>query len=197
MFARTPQSQLSRTFYPEEEARGSGWFSKGELVVMVLVVLLLLYCWVAGVFPTGGGPEATPAGEQEVAQVTPRSERPLVQIVIRNVKVLPTKSESKGGKAWDVFGGAPDLKVALINRATNSAYYTGVLKDTYSGDFDIAALWVREGDDILVRVIDEDFQFDDPIGEKTVQITPEVIEKGAIELTSFGQVESLRLEVRK
>jgi translation initiation factor IF-1 len=196
MFAQTPESTISQT-YSRGEARATGFLSKGELVVMVLVVLLLGYCWLSGVFSGGRADQAGPRDLQEVEYHIPRESRQRVRILVGAVQVLPTKGASEQGKSWDIWDGLPDLKVALINRNTDSAFYTGVAPNTLSADFNTPALWVREGDRIRVQVIDEDPRYSDIIGEKTVQITPEAIAEGSVRLLSFGQVESLLLQIQE
>ena len=126
----------------------------------------------------------TPASAQEPAKQS-------ADIVVQSVKVHTTK---KGGEAWDPFGGAPDLMVAVRKTEKGGAKHTTkVKKDAFEASFGERTVRVSVGDEIEVTVFDEDGKIHDKVGETTVKVTAEMLKKREVKW-EFGRVISLVLE---
>lgn len=113
----------------------------------------------------------------------------------RTIKVrdLTVRSKKSNGSAWDIFGGAPDLKVTIkVNRTLGPSDTTRTKQDTYSATFNESTVKVKHGDSITVTVWDEDVTDDDLIGKGSY-----VVKKGdfgkVISFTPFGQVTELKI----
>lgn len=220
MFAHTPESRVSQS-HSGRESQSSGFLSKGELVVMILVVVLLVLYWVNGGFrqstdngdaPPGKVQAQLPAQFKTTMLVTSAVSNGTAlgqpwtatgevllarsmsrsRVVIRQVRVLPTK---QNGRNWDsILSRDPDLKVSLDHHGT--VFYTDVMRNTLEADFQAESpLWVSVGDRIALKVMDRDrTNRDDLIGQKTIKITEDMILRGSVDIPAFGQVTSLRLE---
>lgn len=104
---------------------------------------------------------------------------------------VAVKTTTADGKAWDPFGGAPDLKV-IITRAGLRDIST-VKKNVFAATFNRTSLRVKEGDEIEIVVWDNDPGKDDFIGSTKIVITASFLRKGSAEFT-FNRVTSLRLK---
>jgi hypothetical protein len=115
-------------------------------------------------------------------------------LVLTTVKVKPTTAD---GKSWDPNDGLPDIVVRMKNLDDPSAkkFVSEEMKDTLSAKFDRVTMFVREGQKVQIEVVDIDPVGEDLIGRTTLDITKEMISKGAADI-GFGQVESLKLEFR-
>ena len=112
-------------------------------------------------------------------------------VVVQAVKVHTTK---KGGEAWDLLGGAPDLMVAVRKAEKGGAKHTTkVKKDAFEASFGERTIRVSVGDEVEVVVYDEDERLHDKVGETTVTVTEEMLKKRELKL-EFGRVISLTLE---
>jgi hypothetical protein len=134
-----------------------------------------------GVLAVGCLPLVAPAQEP----------RRSADVIVQSVKVQTTK---KGGEAWDVFGGAPDLKVFIRKTEKGGAKHTTKLKkDAFDASFGERTIRVSVGDEIEVVVYDEDEQFDDKVGGKKVKVTEEMLRKREVKW-EFDRVATLVLE---
>lgn len=112
-------------------------------------------------------------------------------VVVHSVKVHTTK---KGGDAWDAFGGAPDLMVAIRKTERGGAKHTTkVKKDMFEASFGERTIRVSAGDEIEIIVYDEDEKFHDKVGEKTVKITEDLLKQREVKW-DFDRVISLVVE---
>ena len=111
--------------------------------------------------------------------------------------VVKVKATTADGKAWDVNDGKPDLVVRIKNLTDTSAkeFVSEEKTDTFSARYDQAAMLVVEGQRIQVEVIDKDAVDNDLIGRTSIEVTKEILTRGAADI-GFGQVESLKLEFR-
>jgi hypothetical protein len=117
-------------------------------------------------------------------------------LVIERVEVRPTK---EGGEtAWDVGGGAPDLKVSVerTSAPAGEKHITAPRKNVYQADFNRTALEVEANDELKFQVLDEDVGHDDEVGTISRQISAEELRSGKLEL-SFGQVTKLILRFER
>ena len=142
--------------------------------------------WLAGL--AGLAAAAVALGTRAAAQEPARKS---ADVVVQSVKVHTTK---KGGEAWDLGGGAPDLMVAVRKTEKGGAKHTTkVKKDAFEASFGERTIRVSVGDEIEVVVSDEDERFHDKVGETTVKVTEEMLKKREVKL-EFGRVISLVLE---
>lgn len=115
------------------------------------------------------------------------------KLVLDQVSVFSTKAD---GKAWDVGGGAPDLRVKITNLTTRESWTSSVAFDTYSFTFNRPSVRVQVGDLIEITVDDQDVLADDLIGRGTFRILAADAAGRRLALSAFGRVEyvSFRLD---
>ena len=113
-------------------------------------------------------------------------------LVIERVEVRTVKPN---GDAWDGGGGAPDLKISVERTSTpkGEKHVTAVQKDVFKPIFHCKALEVQAGDEIEIRVLDEDVASDDEVGKIKRKITGEMLKNREVDL-SFDQVDKLVLK---
>lgn len=111
------------------------------------------------------------------------------EVALDTLLVRPTKA---GGRGWDSFGGHPDLEVQIRNLRSGSSFASAVADDTVEHAYNVLAGKVALGDVLEIDVWDKDVCYHDHVGLKRLELTRDVLEKGAIEL-SFGQVSSLQM----
>ena len=112
-------------------------------------------------------------------------------VIVQSVKVHTTK---KGGEAWDLLGGAPDLMVAVRKTEKGGAKHTTkVKKDAFEASFGERTVRVSVGDEVEVVVYDEDERLHDKVGETTVKVTEDMLKKREVKL-EFGRVITLVVE---
>lgn len=116
-------------------------------------------------------------------------------LVIERVEVRTVKSN---GKAWDGGGGAPDLKVSVerTSKPKGEKHITAPQKDTFKAIFNCKALEVQTGEEIEIRVLDEDFSSDDEVGKISQKITARMLKNREVEI-SFDQVNKLVLKFER
>ena len=131
-----------------------------------------------------------------LGMLLPAANAAAATLAIGSVEVRTTKEDGK--TAWDVGGGAPDLKVSVqrVSKPKGEKHTTATQKDTFKATFNRKALDVDAGDEIEIRVLDEDLNSDDEVGKITLEITAEMLKSGEKEL-AFGQVNKLRLRFEK
>ncbi len=113
-------------------------------------------------------------------------------VIVHSLKVHTTKAN---GAAWDILGGAPDLKVTVTKLGKfKSSHTTQVKRDVFEALIDEKTVRVSEGDEIELHAIDEDVNLDDTIGKKTIKITKEMLQEGEAKLT-FDRVILLLLKL--
>ena len=123
---------------------------------------------------------------------TPALAQGMVDLVIRQVEVEPTKAN---GEAWDAFNGKPDLMVTVISG--RKRFTSSVVMNVFEHDFNVKALRVRAGAVVEIVVADQDIAVDDEIGTLTAVISPADIAKGSVTFSGFGRVKQLVVEFRK
>ncbi len=190
---------MSSAHAPED--RDTGFLNRTDLKLMALAVVVLAVLGVGRLLSTAIAsarrapvPPTTPAAApvREAAPVAAGTRD--VVLVVRSARAQPTKAN---GKRWDAPGRfeLPDLYVTVRNLTTGEFFRSAVRNDTLFAQFDVPAVRVKEGDLLHVRVMDKDIRFDDLVGEQTVRVTREMLAQRELDW-SFGQVKSLRLELR-
>lgn len=129
-------------------------------------------------------PDAVP----RIAKETPRK----AVLAIKDLKVLPTKAN---GKAWDVFGGLPDLKIVVRNNSSGQVFSSPKRMDTLHATFNADAFQIVEGDVVSLEVWDCDVKCDDLVGNSSFTVTRELLEQRHLSL-AFAQVQAVVLEFR-
>src|SRR5262249_12572593 len=115
-------------------------------------------------------------------------------LVVGTVEVMPTKAN---GKPWDLgVEGLPDPHVTVVNKTQNVRRSTATINDTLKAEFNTETVPVHEGDELYLRVVDVDVQFDDLIGEHRFRVTRAMIEKGEMEL-KFAQVKRMTIRFKR
>lgn len=109
------------------------------------------------------------------------------------IDTIVVKSTKANGSAWDIFNGYPDIQVTLRHLKSAEAITTPVAEDCLEHTFNLLAGQVAAGDTLEIDVWDVDLAYNDHIGLKRLDLTPAMLEAGAVDLT-FGQVSSLRLK---
>jgi hypothetical protein len=117
-------------------------------------------------------------------------------LVIGSVEVRGTKKDGK--TAWDIGGGAPDLIVSVERTSApkGEKHLTAVRMNTLDATLNSSALDVDAGDEIEIRVLDDDVSGSDEIGKFSFEVTREFIKSGEARL-EFDQVKTLVLRLRK
>lgn len=127
----------------------------------------------------------SPAASQAQRQAPPR-----FTLILDTIELQPAKAD---GRKWDVgLDGLPDPRITIVNRTLGARYASATRRDVLEAEFDERTVPVREGDELYLRVEDEDVQLDDLVGEHRLRLTREMIDTGELELT-FGQVKRLTL----
>jgi hypothetical protein len=113
-------------------------------------------------------------------------------LVIERIEV---RTVNQKGKAWDGGGGAPDLKISVerISAPKGEKHITAVQENRFKAVFNCKALEVQSGEEIEIRVMDEDVSSDDEVGTIKQKITAEMLKTRELEI-SFDQVDKLILK---
>jgi hypothetical protein len=147
-------------------------------------LVLLVYVWLSAREALDAPAQGDPAAAGPLRAV----------LVVGTVEVMPTKAD---GKRWDVgIEGLPDPHVTVVNKTQNVRRTTDVINDTLKAVFNVDTVPVQEGDELYLRVVDVDVQFDDLIGEHRFRVTREMIEQGEMEL-KFGQVKRMTIRFKR
>lgn len=113
-------------------------------------------------------------------------------LVIERVEVRTVKAN---GKPWDGGGGAPDLKISVERTSApkGEKHITALQEDRFKAIFHCKALEVQLGEEIEIRVLDDDATSDDEVGTIKRKITAEMLKNREMEV-SFDQVDKLVLK---
>jgi Ca2+-dependent lipid-binding protein len=109
------------------------------------------------------------------------------------------KSKKAGGADWDALGGKPDafVEASILGerQAVVATKNSSTKQNTLKPDWNESVLEVNIGDEIRIRIYDEDLQVNDLIGEYSFTVTKQMVGSGD-QSTSFGQVESFTYSVK-
>ncbi|MFO0964420.1 MAG: hypothetical protein U0793_02365 [Gemmataceae bacterium] len=124
------------------------------------------------------------------ALASPGDPPPSYEAALGTVIVRPTKPD---GRAWDIFGGLPDLQVIIRNLRSGDVYKSPIADDTLEHSYNVLFGKVQPGDTLEIDVWDIDLYYHDHIGLKRLDLSKEILDKGLVNLR-FGQVSSLTLK---
>lgn len=115
------------------------------------------------------------------------------KIRVGRCSVFSTKAN---GRAWDSFGGKPDLMVFVSKKEVfGRDIRTTTKRNTYSADFNEVTATVSVGDAVRISVFDDDASNDDIIGRVDLVISQEFFNAGYLEIGQFGRVSKLVLKL--
>lgn len=174
----------------EQKLEHSDWWKEIATCVVATAVMFALFGR-DSMLKLYGFQRGAETAAKEDAPMDKGGDRKHAKVIVKSVQVQPTKAD---GKKWDAPPcELPDLKVRIRNRTTGQVYQSPVKQDCLKATFDAPAIYVSQGDDLEISVLDNDLQFDDLVGRYATKVTAEMLKAQDIDL-SFGQVLSLHLE---
>lgn len=109
------------------------------------------------------------------------------------------KEQKSTGEDWDVFAGKPDpfVEASVLGdkKAVKRSGKTGTEKNTHKPSWDESVVTVEVGDEILLKLWDEDLAQHDLIGEYRFTVKAEML-AGDDVVVSFGQVKELKFKIK-
>jgi hypothetical protein len=119
------------------------------------------------------------------------------QLSIKSAVIADAKSD---GRPWDPTGNAPDpyAGASTVNVRTSqpTSAQTSVRQNTHRPEWDGVVLTVAAGDEVTLKLWDDDLVSNDAIGEYRFTVSAEMAEAGE-QTVSFAQVKELRFILRR